>query len=53
MTINPKIISATDLAVKALGVMEKNAITVLVVVDKKNKPEGVIHLHDILKSGVV
>lgn len=53
MTVNPKTIKAADLAVKALGVMEKNSITVLIVTDKNNKPVGVIHLHDILKSGVV
>ncbi len=53
MTVNPKTIKAADLAVKALGVMEKYSITVLIVLDKNKKPEGVIHLHDILKSGVV
>lgn len=53
MTRKPKTIIASELAVKALGVMEKYSITVLIVVDKGNKPAGVIHLHDILKSGVV
>jgi len=53
MTVNPKTIKASDLAVKALGIMEKHSITVLIAVDKNKKPDGVIHLHDILKSGVV
>ena len=53
MTAGAKTIKASDLAVKALGIMEKYSITVLIALDKKGKPEGVIHLHDILKSGVV
>jgi arabinose-5-phosphate isomerase len=53
MTRKPKSVSADDLVVKALGIMEKNSITVIIVPDKSGKPSGVIHLHDILKSGVV
>ena len=53
MTTNPKIIKASSLAVEALQVMEKYSITSLVILDKKNMPEGVIHLHDILKTGIV
>ena len=32
--------------------MEKYSITALAVVDKFDKPIGVIHIHDILKAGV-
>ena len=53
MTTNPKTIKASSLAVEALQVMEKYSITSLVVMDKKKLPEGVIHLHDILKTGIV
>lgn len=53
MTANPKIIKASSLAVEALQVMEKYSITSLVILDRKNKPEGIIHLHDILKTGIV
>ena len=53
MTKNPKGIQAEELAAKALSVMEKNAITVLVVPDEEGRVEGVIHLHDILKQGIV
>lgn len=53
MTKNPKTIRKDALAVKALGEMERYSITSLVVVDNKNKVEGVIHLHDLLKSGIV
>lgn len=53
MTKNPKTISKTDLAAKAIAIMEKYAITSLVVVDNDKEIEGVIHLHDLLKAGVV
>jgi hypothetical protein len=33
--------------------MEKNSITCLIVADGNAVPEGVIHLHDLLKAGVV
>jgi CBS domain-containing protein len=32
--------------------MEQFSITSLVVVDERNRLAGVIHLHDLLKSGV-
>lgn len=53
MTKNPKTISKDALAVRALGEMERYSITSLVVVDEEKKVEGVIHLHDLLKSGIV
>ena len=31
----------------------KRADTALLVVDAAERPEGVIHLHDLLKAGVV
>jgi arabinose-5-phosphate isomerase len=33
--------------------MERHAITALVVLDAEGRPEGVVHLHDLLKAGVV
>ena len=53
MTRNPKTISKDALAVRALGEMERYSITSLVVVDEEKRVEGVIHLHDLLKSGIV
>ncbi len=52
MTKNPKVIQATDLAAKALHIMEKHSITSLAVCDSSNKPVGLIHIHDLLKAGV-
>jgi arabinose-5-phosphate isomerase len=43
----PKTISATELAVRGLHIMEERKITSLIVVDAQNQIEGVIHLHDL------
>jgi arabinose-5-phosphate isomerase len=53
MTRNPKVIKKDALAAEAVSIMETNTITCLVITDKDSKPEGVIHLHDLLKAGVV
>ncbi len=52
MTKNPKTITKDRLVVEALQIMEKYNITVLPVVED-GRPIGIIHLHDILKSGVI
>jgi len=52
MTRNPKTISLGTLAVAALEVMESYKITQLVVVDAKNVPHGIVHLHDLVKAGL-
>ncbi len=53
MTRNPRTISADELAAKALSVMEKHSITALVVPDENGNALGIIHLHDILRQGIV
>ncbi len=53
MIRNPKTIKGNELAAKAVSIMEQHAITSLIVVNEDNKPEGIIHLHDLLKTGVV
>lgn len=50
---SPRTIQADALAAKALQTMEQYSITTLVVVDERKRLAGVIHLHDLLKSGVV
>jgi arabinose-5-phosphate isomerase len=52
MTVNPKRIKSTDLVSDALNILEDFSITQLVVIDK-DEYKGVIHLHDILKEGIV
>ena len=52
MTASPKTISEDRLVVEALELMERYNITVLPVV-KNGSIAGLIHMHDILKSGVI
>tara|TARA_Y100001980_G_C14550858_1_gene333692 strand:- start:1862 stop:2839 length:978 start_codon:yes stop_codon:yes gene_type:complete len=54
MSKNPKWISASTLAISALKLMEKYSITSLFVYSGKElkKPNGVIHIHDLLKIGL-
>lgn len=55
MSVNPKTISADELAVKAFHLMEQNKITQLLVLnpEQDNAYCGIIHIHDILREGVV
>ena len=48
----PRIIEKDDLAVNALQIMRENNITQLLVVDKGHYC-GIIHLHDLLKEGIL
>ena len=52
MTVSPKTISEDRLVVEALELMERYNITVLPVT-KDGRIIGLIHMHDILKSGVI
>ena len=42
-----------ELAVNVVNLMQDKEITVLPVVDKSNKVKGIIHMHDLLKAGIV
>ena len=54
MSKDPKWISSDTLAISALELMEKHSITSLFVFSDPNlkKPDGIVHIHDILKSGI-
>ena len=52
MTKNPRTIASDTLVVNALGIMREHNITQLLVVDN-HKYKGVIHLHDILREGIL
>ena len=52
MSKKPKTISKSLLASFALQQIEKFNITSLIVVNKENKPEGIVHLHDLVKLGL-
>lgn len=50
---HPKMIGPDELAAKAVEMMERYAITTLVVADSAKGIVGVVHLHDLLKHGIV
>ena len=50
---SPKLIGPDDLAAKAVEIMERYSITTLVVAERDRQILGVIHLHDLLKNGIV
>jgi len=52
MTKNPKTITKQFLASFALQQMENYKITSLIVVDENEHPEGLVHLHDLVKLGL-
>ncbi|MGI6320790.1 MAG: KpsF/GutQ family sugar-phosphate isomerase [Bacteroidales bacterium] len=52
MSLNPKTIQSTELAIRALEIMRTNSITGILVCEG-DKYVGVIHLHDILKEGLI
>jgi arabinose-5-phosphate isomerase len=52
MTRSPKTIEKDEFAVKALQIMQQSNITQLVVMNGKSVA-GFIHLHDLLKEGIV
>jgi arabinose-5-phosphate isomerase len=51
MTPKPHFLYADSFLYEALNLMEKYEITVLPVVDKQNRLDGLLHLHDILGKG--
>lgn len=55
MTRNPKRILRSNLAAKALQRMEEHSITSLFVfeAEETSEPVGILHLHDLLRAGVV
>jgi arabinose-5-phosphate isomerase len=52
MTTSPKTIDAAEMAVNALDIMRKNEIMQLIVTEN-NKYVGIIHLHDLVKEGLI
>ena len=52
MSRNPKVVEKGELAVNAFSIMEKNKITSVIVLDE-GKYAGLIHIHDVLREGIV
>jgi arabinose-5-phosphate isomerase len=53
MTSHPKTVELATPAVEALTLMEKYSITSLLIVDTNARPIGVLHVHDLLKAGLM
>ena len=52
MISSPRTIAPDALAAEAVHIMEKLEISVLIVVDKDRRPVGMVHIHELLQSGV-
>jgi arabinose-5-phosphate isomerase len=53
MTANPKTADSSMMAVEALQLMKKHNITQVVVTDDKKEYLGFVHLHDLLREGLI
>jgi arabinose-5-phosphate isomerase len=53
MTAHPVVINRRTLAVEALNLLERRKITSIVVVGDGRRVEGVVHLHDLWRTGLV
>jgi arabinose-5-phosphate isomerase len=53
MTKNPKVIRPGILAAEALNIMETYKITSLIITNDQHHPVGIIHMHEILRAGVM
>ncbi|HLD95977.1 MAG TPA: KpsF/GutQ family sugar-phosphate isomerase [Alphaproteobacteria bacterium] len=53
MTKDPVYISAQTLMAEALSILQNKKITSLFVLDEREKPVGLIHIHDFLSQGVI
>ncbi len=52
MTLHPKTIESSELAVDALDLMRKKNITQLIVTEN-NRYAGIVHLHDLVREGII
>lgn len=53
MTLEPKTVQEETLAIDSVNSMNKHDITNIFVVNKKEKPIGIINLHDCFKAGLI
>ncbi|MEI6161564.1 MAG: KpsF/GutQ family sugar-phosphate isomerase [Roseococcus sp.] len=52
MTRQPRSIGPETLAAEALRLMNASSITTLFVVDGEGRPQGILHIHDLLRAGI-
>lgn len=53
MSESPKTVSRDELAVHALELMRRHNITQLLVVNEQQVYDGIVHLHDLLREGII
>lgn len=53
MTASPRTVNKQVLAAEALNLMETHKITALVVENDNQAPVGVLHMHDLLRAGII
>ncbi|MBK7771833.1 MAG: KpsF/GutQ family sugar-phosphate isomerase [bacterium] len=56
MNPRPTTITSGELAIRALRLMERReggAVTLLIVADEAGRPTGLLHIHDILRAGLL
>jgi len=52
MSVNPKTMDADVLAVEGYYMMESNSITQIIITSQGDY-KGIVHLHDILREGIL
>lgn len=53
MTANCKTISEKSLAAEALALMQKHSITSLIITNQDTQPTAILHIHDLLRAGII
>ena len=53
MTLQPKTIGINNKAVEALELMRSNSISQLLVINDNGHYQGVIHIHDLIREGLI
>ncbi len=53
LSLNPKTIYPEELAVHALDILRQNDISQLIVINKTGAYLGMLHLHDLVREGIV
>ena len=52
MTRSPKTVGRSELAAGALELMERHSVTQLLILDDAGRPDGILHLHDLLRAKI-
>ncbi len=53
MTLNPRTVKKGELAIKVVRLMEAYGITSMPVVNASKHPIGIVHLHDLMRLGIL